>query len=274
MPRRLILPRPVSWLWWAGSLLSLAAASGASVPQPSKSAGAATNVVVPHKPKPRNQFRAGDRWRVRCSYLPLQQQDPTWSPPETWVFAVSGTERTPEGPRLIVTASREGAAKPTVKLELDPETRAVMRADTQVPVPGGTREFVERPAPDEPFVSEISPVPIALPKPEGSPTPPKTTLSPPHSEGPAPAFSFGARYHAKTDPVDAAIGQAKIQRGMEPLRRRREAALEPSGIPRYLTVIDGPGARIEEVWDDTTPWPLYTETQSSRSWLVDYKKGK
>src|SRR5436190_19162367 len=127
MPRRLILPRPGSWLWWVGSLLSLAAASGASVPHPSSSTRAsAANIVVPHKAKPRAQFGAGDRWRVRCSYLPLQQQDPSWSPPETWVFAVTGTERTPEGLRLMVTATREGAAKPTVKLELDPESRAVL----------------------------------------------------------------------------------------------------------------------------------------------------
>jgi hypothetical protein len=175
----------------------------------------------------------------------------------------------------MVTATREGAAKPTVKLQLDPESRAVLRADTDVPVPGGVRDFVERPAPGEPFVSEVSPVPIALPSPKGSITPAKTANpSPPGNEGPAPAFSFGQRFHEKTDPVDAGVGEAKIQRGMEPLRRRREAGLEPSGIPRYLTVIDGPGARIEEVWDDTTPWPIYTETQSSRSWLVDYKKGK
>jgi hypothetical protein len=124
-------------------------------------------------------------------------------------------------------------------------------------------------------VSEVSPVPIALPAPEGNNPPPKSiSLSPRGADGPAPAFSFGRRFNQKTDPVDASIGQAKIQHGMAPLRRRREAGLEPSGIPRYLTVIDGPGVRIEEVWDDTTPWPLYSETQSSRSWLVDFKKGK
>jgi hypothetical protein len=207
--------------------------------------------------------------------LPLQQQDPAWTAPETWVFAVTGVEQTPDGPRLIVTATREGASHPTVKLQLDPKTRAVLRGETELPVPGGVRSFVERPGPGEPFVSEVSPVPIALPAPEGGDSAAKAaSVSPPAGGGTAPLFSFGTRYHQKTDPVEASVGEAKIQRGMEPLRRRREAGLEPSGIPRYLTVIDGPGARIEEVWDDTTPWPLYSETQSSRSWLVDFKKGK
>src|SRR5436190_5661612 len=217
MPRRLILLRPGFWLWWAGSLLSLTAATGANAPRsPEIPTPPNGTVVVPHQPKPRERMGPGARWRVRCSYLPLQQQDPSWSAPETWVFAVKGPERTPDGPRLIVTATREGAARPTVRLELDPESRAVRRAVTQVPVPGGTRDFVERPAPGEPFVSEISPVPIALPTPEGSILPPKTAaLSTPGNEGPAPAFSFGRRFHEKTDPVDAGVGQAKIQRGME-----------------------------------------------------------
>jgi hypothetical protein len=266
-----------------GLLLPLAVTPGfpAARDQQHVSASARTVVVV-HKAKPRHRLTIGDQWRVRCSQLPLQQQDPTWSKPETWVFAVTGVEQTADGQRLIVTATREGAAKPTVKLQLDPASQAVLRADTQVPVPGGFRDFVERPAPGEPFVSEVSPVPIALPAPEVSPTvakadslgPAAKTESPEPAagDGPALAFSFGQRFHQKTDPVDASVGQAKIQRGMEPLRRRREAGLEPTGIPRYVTVIDGPGARIDEVWDDTTPWPLYSETQASRCWLVDYKK--
>jgi hypothetical protein len=134
---------------------------------------------------------------------------------------------------------------------------------------------VERPGPDEPFVSEFSPVPIAILAPEGVHAPSKTTrLTPPGGAGPGLTFSFGRRFNQKTDPVEASVGQAKIQRGMEPLRRRREAGLEPSGIPRYLTVIEGPGLRMELVWDETTPWPLYSETQTGRSWLVDFKKGK
>jgi hypothetical protein len=70
------------------------------------------------------------------------------------------------------------------------------------------------------------------------------------------------------------VGRAMIERGMAPLKRHRGAGLEPAGIARFLTTIEGSGRRIEQVWDDTTPWPIYTESQTSRSWLVDYKKGK
>ena len=276
MPRRLAFPRPNAWLLWAGCLLPLAAATGATAPQPIDVAPtSAVRVVTTHPPKPRNRLAVRDHWRVRCSQLPIQQQDPSWTPAETWVFAVTGVERTPDGPRLIVTVTKEGATKPSVRLQLDPDTQAILQAETQMPVPGGFRTFVERPEPGEPFVSDVSPVPIALPAPKTVTASVKTANQSSHAgDGPTPAFSFGRRFNQKTDPLDAGVGQAKIQRGMELLRRRGEARLEPTGIPRYLTTIEGPGVRIEEVWDDTTPWPLYYETQSSRSWLVDYSKGK
>src|SRR5205085_9747379 len=113
---------------------------------------APNRVVISHKAKPRHRVTVGDRWRVRRSQLPLQQQDPSWSAPETWLFAATGVEHTPDGPRLIVTATRSGESKPTVKLHLDPETRAVLLAETVVPVPGGVRNFAERAPPGEPFV--------------------------------------------------------------------------------------------------------------------------
>src|SRR5206468_5777067 len=119
MLRLLSLPRPRLWLLWAGSLLFLVGAAGSSAPRgPDASSSSSGRVVVPHKAKPRHRLAVGDRWRVRCSQLPLQQQDPSWSPPETWVFAVTGVERTSDGPRLIVTATRDGQSRPTVKLQL------------------------------------------------------------------------------------------------------------------------------------------------------------
>ena len=277
-----------AWRLWAGFLFPVATAAGFAAPraEPQTPPSPPSPIVKPHKPKPRARLAVGDRWRVRASQLPMQLPDPAWLPAETWVFAVTGSERTPDGPRLIVTVTREGAAKPSVRLQLDPATQAIVRAETEVPVQRGERTFVERPAPGEPFVSEVSPVPIALPTPmpgmgaQGSGASPGSEHGPPAADHPPaaaaggpPLFSFGPRYSQRTEPVDAGVGRAKIDSGMEPLKRRREAGLEPAGIPRFLTVIEGPGQRIEQVWDESTPWPLYSQTQTSRSWLVDYKKG-
>jgi hypothetical protein len=245
-------------------------------------------VVITHKAKPRSHFAVGDRWRVRASQLPMQLPDPAWLPVETWVFEVTGMEKAKEGPRLIVTVTREGASKPALKLQIDPETQAIVRAEVQVPVQGGERTFVERPTGDEPFVSDVSPVPIALPTPmpgvsihttaahradrENAPAP---DTQPAAATGGPPLFSFGSRFTQKTEPIDAGIGRAKIESGLAPLKERHQAGLEPAGIPRFQTTIEGAGQRIEQEWDDVTPWPLYSQTQTSRSWLVDYyQKGK
>jgi hypothetical protein len=143
MPRRFPLLGSRAWMLVTGSLLPLAVTSGFAAPRDKQlSSSPAHTVVIVHKAKPRNRLAVGDQWRVRCSQLPLQQQDPSWSSPETWVFAVTGIERTAEGQRIIVTVTREGAATPTVKLQLDPTTLAVLRADTQVPTAGGFRDFV------------------------------------------------------------------------------------------------------------------------------------
>jgi hypothetical protein len=255
--------------------------------------------VKTQKPKTREQQANRDQWRVRASELPMQVPDPSWLPAETWVFAVTGLEKSSDGPRLIVTVTREAAAKPTVRLQLDPDTQAIVRADTLLPVQGGERTFVERAAPGEPFVSDVSPVPIALPVPMpglpnaksgavgGANTPAGTPPSAAGTGEPAPpdgqqtvgtsgppAFTFSQRLSQRTETLDAGVGRAMIESGMAPLKRRRGAGLEPAGIARFLTMIEGSGRRIEQVWDDATPWPIYTETQTSRSWLVDYKKGK
>ena len=240
-----------AWRLWAGFLFPVATAAGFAAPraEPQTPPSPPSPIVKPHKPKPRARLAVGDRWRVRASQLPMQLPDPAW-------------------------------------LQLDPATQAIVRAETEVPVQRGERTFVERPAPGEPFVSEVSPVPIALPTPmpgmgaQGSGASPGSDHGPPAADHPPaaaaggpPLFSFGPRYSQRTEPVDAGVGRAKIDSGMEPLKRRREAGLEPAGIPRFLTVIEGPGQRIEQVWDESTPWPLYSQTQTSRSWLVDYKKG-
>ncbi len=277
-----------SFLIGIGYLLPMLAAPGIAAPHAAESSAApAVQVVTTHKAKPLSHFAVGDRWRVRASQLPMQLPDPSWLPVQTWVFAVTGTEQTKDGPRLIVTVTREGAAKPAVKLQIDPETQAIVRAETQVPVQGGERTFVERPAAGEPFVSDVSPVPIALPTPLPGVKPhasaartgakeeaPAADNPPATTAGGPPLFSFGPRYAQRAEPVDAGVGRARIESGMEPLKQHRQASLEPAGIPRFQTIIEGAGQRIEQEWDDITPWPLYSQTQTSRSWLVDYQTGK
>ena len=76
------------------------------------------------------------------------------------------------------------------------------------------------------------------------------------------------------EPVDAGAGRATIEQGLSELNLTRRAGLEPAGIPRYSTTIEGPGLRIEQVWDETTPWPLFIQTDTSRAWLVAFTKGK
>jgi hypothetical protein len=288
-----------AWRLWVGCLLPMAVVTGGVAPRAAH--GATTPgpaVVKSHKPKPRAHLAVGDHWRVRASELPMQVPNPAWLPAETWVFAVTGLEKTPDGPRLMVTVTREDAARPMVRLQLDPDTQAIVRADTLLPVQGGERTFVERGTPGEPFISDVSPVPIALPAPmPGLPKPKAGTAGTANAQpgaappaagsgdpgpgdgqpaaiGGPPQFTFGQRITQRTEPVDAGVGRAMIERGMAPLKRHRGAGLEPAGIARFLTTIEGSGRRIEQVWDDTTPWPIYTESQTSRSWLVDYKKGK
>jgi hypothetical protein len=287
-----------AWGLWAGCLLPMAVAAGS--PAPRLAQGTTTPppaIVKRHPPKPREHLDIGDVWHVRASELPMQLPDPSWLPAETWTFMVTGLEKTPDGTRLMVTVTREGAAKPRVRLQLDPETESIVRAETMMPVQGGEHPFVERGTAGEPFVSDVSPVPIALPVPmpgrqekavatgakSSTGAPPATAETggtahadgqPAAASGGAPLFTFGHRLSQRTEPLDAGVGRAKIESGMAVLKRPRGAGLEPAGIARFLTVIEGSGHRIEQVWDETTPWPIYTQTDTSRSWLVDYKKGK
>jgi hypothetical protein len=264
-------------------------------------------IVFSRKLKPRDRPTVGDRWRVRVSQYPMQLPEPEWQPPETWLFVATEVQRTEDGPRLLVTATREGAVKPSIFLQLDPQTGAILQADIILPAAGGERVFTERVSPGEPFVSQMSPVPIALAVPEARRSVPSAVeedgkrSAPPAElpEGKAeeaggegevsarssrtadgssapgpPAFGFGQRFSHRTEPLDAGAGQAMIQRGLRPLNLPLSANLEAFGVPRFLTVIEAPGLRVEQVWDESTPWPLYSQTDTSRSWLVVYTKGK
>jgi hypothetical protein len=265
----------------------------------------------PRKLRPRERVAAGDKWRVLVSRLQIQMPQPEWPKPEAWLFAATGVENTEDGARFIVTATREGDSRPQVRLYLDPKTQAIMRADIVVPARGSERVFTERRTAGEPFACEMCPVPVAqvagapVPTrnagkaeeavapssktndsssrtkdsgPVGSPKPPEATgdnHQPTTSNGELTGgFSFGGRLKERTEPVDAGVGRAMIRRGLSPLNLPRGTASEPFGVPRVLTVIEGPGLQVEQVWDETTPWPLYSQTDTSRSWLVAYTKGK
>jgi hypothetical protein len=258
----------------------MAALPGFAANPSRRPADLAPHAPIAQRPKPRAVIAVGDHWRVRVSSFPMQMPEPAWSAPETWLFDAAVVEKTEEGPRLVVTATRAGSLKPTVHLYLDPETGALTRVDTALPVPGGERTMVERPTPGEPFVSQLSPVLIAFAspgEPNAEPADPPTDHQPtPAAAGgqPAFAFDFGHRFSQRMEPIDAGVGRAKIERGMSALKLTRRARMEPDGVPRFVTDIAGPGQHVEQVWDGTTPWPLYTETDASRSWLVSYTKGK
>src|SRR5207247_599543 len=126
-------------LLWAGTLLSMAAAPALAADPLKRPAEPALPAPVTHKARPRERLTIGDHWRVRVSRFPMQMPDPDWSPPETWLLAATGVEKSKEGPRLVVAATREGTAKPELHLYLDPETGELMRVDTVLPVQGGER---------------------------------------------------------------------------------------------------------------------------------------
>jgi hypothetical protein len=304
-----------------GCLLPAAIVSAtASNDAPRETAPAAQPVVFSRQLKPRDRPEAGDRWRVRVSHYPMQEPEPHWQPPETWLFVATEIQRTEDGPRLLVTATREGDARPSVFLEMDPETGTMTRVDSLLPVAGGARSFTERASPGEPFMSVMSPAPLSLAVPDSRREPPEAvdrtaldksspkeaaaaeraggealleTTEPapdaggqagekePGVGGPAAAtraagasFGFGPRFRQQTEPIDAGVGRAMIQRGLAPLRLPARSEMEAFGVPRFRTVIEGAGARVEQVWDESTPWPLYSQTETSRSWLVVYAKGK
>jgi hypothetical protein len=140
--------------------------------------------------------------------------------------------------------------------------------------------MVEHPTPGKSFVSGLSPVPLAFAVPDTFG--PKLRDSVPDASErttavAAPgafAFTFDSGLTQTSEPVDAGVGRAIIERGMSALKLRRTGRMEPDGVARYVTRIQGQGVRIEQIWDETTPWPLYIETESSRAWLVDFTKGK
>jgi hypothetical protein len=167
-------------------------------------------------------------------------------------------------------------------MELDPDTQTVLRIEIIVPSAGGASAMVERPVPGEPFVSELSPVPLAFawpgppgskPAAEGNPPPTEERLTAVGAGQQPLAFTFARQLNQRQESIDAGIGRAKIEQGLSGLNLTRRAGLEPAGVPRYTTIIEGPGLQIEQVWDETTPWPLFIQTDTSRAWLVAFTKG-
>lgn len=276
------MPRYFSRLFLAGSFLSMAASTGLTAPSPRRSAERPSSAIS-RELKPRFRLATGDHWQVRASQYLMHLPEPEWTPPDTWLFAVTGLEKTKEGMRLIVTATRQGAGKPTVRLELDPDTHTVLRVAITIPAQGGEHSIVERPVPGEPFVSEMSPFPLAFAWPgapgsrelvAGNLPPDGERLPAVGTEKEPLAFTFDRRLNQRSEPVDAGVGRATIEQGLSGLNLTRRAGLEPAGVPRYSTIIEGPGLRVEQIWDETTPWPLFIQTDTSRVWLVAFTKGK
>src|SRR5688500_6052055 len=104
------MPRQLFHWFWVGSVMSIAVSTAlAAISLPHRTWQ--TSPIILRPLKPRAPLAKGDRWRVRVSQYLMQLPEPEWTPPDTWLFAVPGLEKTREGQRFIVTATREGASK-------------------------------------------------------------------------------------------------------------------------------------------------------------------
>jgi hypothetical protein len=135
--------------------------------------------------------------------------------------------------------------------------------------------------PGQPCVADLSPVPFDRPAfPLTLPPAAKKGQKKPYSEqlfeDVSPAASGRVQFSRKTRQrvyrTDARASAKVLERG---LRESGSAGAETEipAKPHCRVEIVTPGGRtVEQLWAAGVPWPLYSASESARSWLVHFKR--
>jgi hypothetical protein len=82
---------------------------------------------------------------------------------------------------------------------------------------------------------------------------------------------FGGKVIQRVYRCDAKLGAQTMARGLREAGTAWGGKLPAIPACRVELVASG-GEKIEQLWAPGIPWPLYTATATTRSWLVDFQR--
>jgi hypothetical protein len=209
----------------------------------------------------------------------LPQVADAWQPDDAWQFTAIGAR--PDEVIVEARPLRRPDAEP-VTVMIDPQSGALLRSRVVVPANFGPKLIDRSHDAAQPGLVEMSPVPIDRPVfPLLLPAPPKKGSPPPSSETryetvrpAAPGHvQFGGQVLQRVYRCDRKIGTQTVARGLRAAGAAWRGKL-PAAPACRVEIVGSGGEKVEQLWAAGIPWPLYTASANTRSWLVEFQRNR
>lgn len=219
-------------------------------------------------------WRTGMQWQVQSQTYQMQAMgEPTWLPPVQWTYQLTGRQNIGQVPCHVVAVTQQDQARPVMRLYVGTRDLNLVQVDTEVTV-AGEQQWVSQQFGQGQLQTlyQLGPAPSQLPQQQ-------TQLPPPYTPGQkampikksfkaVASAGPGLTFETEVDQTIQAISGAQLKAILPP-----EAAGIRAGGPGqklYRITLEAPGTKTMQVVGTTSPWPLYSETPTQKSWLVGF----
>lgn len=272
--------------FWVSTVNGSSRSRPAAVP-PAPAPPAAVAPADPAGPALRApELHFGDSWTVIVQGA-HPEDDGAWLPHEAWRFTVTGVR---EDQAVVEGRPVGSSGQAPVTLLLDPRSGTLRRSRVVLPANFGPKMVDREYQPSQPCVTDLSPVPFDRPAfPLILPVNKKGAAGQPFTQQVYEAADAGApghvRFSAKTVqrvyPTDAKSAEKILARDHRAGARGAEAGTEAvrpltlAAKPRWRVEIKVPGGKsVEQLWAPSVPWPVYSASSTTRSWMVEFNRSK
>lgn len=219
------------------------------------------------------QWQTGQQWQVQSQTYQMQAMgEPTWLPPVQWQYQVTGQQQVGQVPCQVVQVSQQGQQRPVMRLFVSTRDLNLVQVETAITV-GGQEQIVSQQFTQGqvPGLYQLGPAPCQLPQAQ-------TQLPPPPPQGQkamATSKSYKAQVPAgggiafETEVTETVEGiDAEAYKALLPPSVAGLRAMRPEGEKLYKVTLEAAGSKSMQVIGTASPWPLYSETATQKSWLL------
>lgn len=217
-------------------------------------------------------WQVGQQWQVQSQTYQMQAMgDPQWLQPVQWQYQVTGQQQVAQQQCNVVQVTQQGAPAPTMTLYVAQRDLNLVQVDTQVMVGGQQQLVTQQFGPGMlPVYYQLGPAPTQLP--QFQQTPAQDAWQQQQGKPTQKTFKAlvpaggGVTFEAEVTQTIEAIDGAQLRRMLpEPATQTRALQTDE----KLLQVkVYAPGYASTQVIASKSPWPVYSETPTQRSWLV------
>ncbi len=223
-------------------------------------------------------WQVGQQWQVQSQTYQMQVMgDPQWLAPVQWQYQVTGEQQVANQQCNVVQVTQQGQPAqqgppgPLMTLYVNQRDLNLVQVDSVVTVGGQEQIVTQQFASGQlPAFYQLGPAPCQLPQ--------SQTQLPTQASGTQQSAPTQKTFKAMVPVTGGLVFEADVTQTVENISsaQLRQMLPEPATSMRapqveqklFKVTLEAPGLTTVQVVGSKSPWPVYSETPTQRSWLV------